>query len=320
MKRSRKRHFGFTLTELLVAMGIAGIIGLYAARQLYTAIKFTGQTQDSFELEKAKVSVLRELRKVFSRGRTIATTGPGTAIDGTTAYPVDAPGSANRIGAFTIAADLRPCPPGNAVANVNQFNPQNSPNNVLTQVTFMCCPPITTANVNVASPFGGNMNVPNRCRVGTPGLTINYRRNGVDVGGRCYGNFGQTGASFTGIRLRPMGFDFSRIPLTVTALCDSADNFSSNSYISPFWCGPGSSAGNCNPPPNPATICTNNPTQAPTQLFYASFTTSDRVNTGQAAQDRLTVAADIATTTEFYGRLENQTNAHLIDCGRGVND
>lgn len=339
MRRERTNRLGFTLTELLIAIGLSGIVGLFAARQLWTAIRFSGQTQDSFELDKAKVSVLQELKKVMSRSRRVAAT-PGLPIDviSTSATPT---------AAITFAADLRPCAANGAAATVNQFNPldaaagglpaENMPIGVAspaaqaayTLVTFICCPPITTNLVSAANPFGGgNILTPNRCRT-RPGLTINYRRNGVDLGGTCYGNFGPNSGTFTGMRFRQLDLDYSKIRFYKTQLCDSAGNFSSYSYFSTYWCGPGSTPKLCNPvnagdPGAQNGSCAAGSTEAPSNLYYGSFTTGDTFTTGTDGSGRnndvLRVAADIATTTEFYGRLENQPSGHLFDCTSGVYD
>lgn len=291
---------GFTLVEILVATLVAGIVGTVAYKQLDSVMRYSSRTQDHFELEKSKVSIGRELQRLFSRSRRII----AQAIPA-----IPAPGfgySVNGTGAIVFDADLRPCIAEGAAITPAVFNPMTANaanpliaalNSAYTLVTLLCCPgPADPSPTMVNNPYGGNFAVPTACRRGR-GITLSYQRGGRSDQ-RCLGDFGLAGASYVGMRFTPnLGLDQARVTHTFANL------FVVNN------------AGVQSIAPNTGTYTPSRPGV----VFQLTLFTSDTMLTGESKGVQ-TAQSDQQAVSEFYGTLGNQVTNRYTPCGRGVQD
>lgn len=310
MKNNRT---GLTLIELLVAIGIAAIVGGVATRQMLDAIRFSERSQETMEMERSKVGLQRELNHIWSRARILTSTAGVAGVGG---YAINGVG-----GSITFSADLRPCVPEGVPYTNKYYNPLTAKNtnplvavlkSSYTLVSLACC---AKAPVNqfVRNPYtGANFLVPSACKSG--GITMNYRRFDRNDS-YCYGDYARQnvntglttiktgvvgagqGFGFTRMRFATVGLDHSRDSYTVVPLTSTAGN-SSLTYI---------------------------PNNAPNFLYYVSLISQEAFTTGGQGvnkkgeiQGEMLSGADIGNIIEMYGRLGNLPTSRLVDCGGGV--
>jgi prepilin-type N-terminal cleavage/methylation domain-containing protein len=324
--RDRK---GLTLVEMLVAMGIAGGIAIIAGRYLMNSTRFASRTQDQFELEKAKVILIKELSRVFERARYVRAGGTGAGA-GAGGFTV------NGTGWVTFGADLRPCKPEGGPNTNAFFNPvtanTSNPNpattiSSFTLVSLVCCPggPTGPSFMNVQNPWGGApIRVDSACRRG-PGLTIQYKR-GADVRTKCIGDYGATapigGQPVTGAGIVAMRFG------TAAARADQSKVFHRRDNL--FY---RNEDGDVLVRPNTGTytpVVAQNPAGRgdPRDLYYLSFFSNDNISTGerntplQARSDQNVLTEMLSTLGNVYDPTPGRTNSgnRVINCGRGVQD
>jgi prepilin-type N-terminal cleavage/methylation domain-containing protein len=170
------RNPGYTLTELMVGLGLSGII-LVIGMNLINSIAQKRVLELALSSNENTLTLLNaEMRKYFERGMAVA-----FAQDSTVSIPAAIASSRIKVygaGAFALATDLRSC---------DEFNPGDSALAAnTTYIAFGCCKkaPAILA-VQLPAPSGQSVTVTSACTQ-SPGLSIfRLSATGQVLGSRC---------------------------------------------------------------------------------------------------------------------------------------
>jgi len=334
----RRSSGGFTLTEILVALGIAAGVSIYAARQLVIANRFSLRAKDQYLLNMGKLDLAREVHRAFDRGRGISVAGFAGGMNTVGNFaraslgqapavpnaPIGFPAVAANT-AFAIAADLRPCPV-RATGGAAFFNPGDPRSNdtganrnahaaAFTTVLFGCCRQGGPAYTVPQFP-GVLRQMPrtaaNACVQG-PGLTVAHIGPGAAFSSKCYGQYSQRGMVAVNSNEQ---LTFGAMRLVNAGLNQQA----TKRQFQPFNSGGGMSA----------TYSLRNALYGSGFLYYLQFISNDGASDHSPAANVRLLAGDVGRVTEFYETLGNFVGPHpavavypyerLISCGRGVQD